>query len=98
MAGMSGRSPNQSRKYPETLGQRIRFYRVRSGLTQTTLAREARINQGYLSSIEKNQRVPRGSTIRAISVVLGVPEAVLIGEGDVHDAPQPLATRELPLF
>jgi transcriptional regulator with XRE-family HTH domain len=82
----------------ESLGARVREYRLRGGLTQVELAAAANLNQGYLSSIEKGQRVPRRGTLRAIAVALGVPEAVLIGPGDAHDVPQPLDTRELPLF
>jgi len=84
--------------YPDSLGGRIRFYRRRAGLTQTALARAANINQGYLSSIEKGERVPRVSTLHALAVALDVPESVLVGASDAHDAPQPLDTRELPLF
>jgi len=85
-------------EYPETLAGRVRFYRDKSGLTQVELSRAANINQGYLSSIEKGERTPRVGTVRALAAALGVPEAVLLGEGDTHDAPQPLETRELPLF
>lgn len=81
-----------------TVGQRIRAIRRERGLTQTQLSAEANVNQGYLSSIERGDRTPRPSTIRAIAVTLGVPEAVLLGEGDGHDAPQALDTRDLPLF
>jgi len=84
--------------YPESLGERVRFYRRQAGLTQVELARSANINQGYLSSIEKSERTPRPGTVRALAVALGVPEGVLLGGGDTHDAPQPLETRELPLF
>lgn len=67
-------------------------------MTQTELAARANVNQGYLSSIEKGDHRPRPSTLRAIAVALGVPEAILLGEGEGHDAPQALETRELPLF
>ncbi len=82
----------------ESLGDRIRSIRRRQGLTQVQLASEANVNQGHLSSIERGDHVPRPSTIRAIAVALGVPEAVLVGPGEGHDAPQALETRELPLF
>ncbi len=81
-----------------TAGERIRDYRLRAGLTQRDLAAAANLNQGHLSSIEKGLKVPRPATIRAIAAALGVPDAVLIGAGDVHDAPQPLETRDLPLY
>ncbi len=80
------------------MGQRIRAIRLERGLTQTQLSAEANVNQGYLSSIERGQRTPRPGTLRAIAVTLGVPEAVLLGEGDGHDAPQALDTRDLPIF
>jgi len=80
------------------VGQRIRAIRLERGLTQTQLSAEANVNQGYLSSIERGQRTPRPGTLRAIAVTLGVPEAVLLGEGDGHDAPQALDTRDLPIF
>ncbi len=81
-----------------TVGQRIRAIRQERGLTQVQLATEAKVNQGYLSSIERGRRTPRPGTLRTIAVTLGVPEAVLLGEGDGHDAPQALDTRDLPIF
>ena len=62
------------------------------------LATEANVNQGFLSAIERGQRAPRAGTLKAIAVALEIPEAVLLGEGDGHDAPRALDTRELPLF
>lgn len=82
----------------DSAGARIRHHRQRQDLTQVQLARKANVNQGYLSSIERGDRTPRPYTLRAIAVALGVPEAVLLGEGEGHDAPQELETRELPLF
>ena len=80
------------------LGARLRDHRRRLGLSQSQLAAKAGVNQGYLSSIEKGDRTPRPDTLRAIAVALGVPEGVLLGAGEGHDAPQILDTRELPLF
>lgn len=48
--------------------------------------------------IERGDRIPRASTLRAVAAALNVPESVLIGDGEGHDSPQPLETRELPLF
>jgi len=81
-----------------SIGKRIKRCRVDAGLTQVALARAAGINQGYLSEIERGKRNPGPGTLRALSVALDVPEAVLIGEGEDHDAPQLLDTRELPLY
>ncbi len=62
------------------------------------LAQRAKVNQGFLSQIERDEKRPSKRSLDAISTALGVPQAVLLGGGDEHDAPQPLETRELPLF
>ncbi len=80
------------------IGERIRYYRRQAGLTQTALAQRAELNQGFLSEIERGKRKPSPSSIKALAVALEVPPAVLIGEGPEHDTPQPLDTRDLPLF
>jgi transcriptional regulator with XRE-family HTH domain len=80
------------------VGARIRGLRVQQGITQCGLAARANINQGYLSSIERGERIPGRDALRTIAIALGVPESVLLGEGDGHDAPQRLDTRGLPLF
>ena len=86
------------RRAGESLGQRVSRLRKQRRLTQTRLAAAAGINQGFLSSIERDRRQPSGRTIDALAVALGVPQAVLIGAGSDHDAPQPLETRDLPLL
>ncbi len=80
------------------MGQRVRYYRHLRELTQIELARRAGVNQGFLSEIERGRRRPSASSVKALAVALDVPPAVLIGEGPEHDTPQPLETRELPLF
>lgn len=95
---MAKRRTGSNRTFPTTLGERLRFYRQRQSLSQLALAKAARVNQGYLSSIERGQRVPRSATIRALAIALGVPEAVLLGEGEGHDSPQPLDVSQVPLF
>lgn len=86
------------RRAHQTLGQRARARRKRLKLTQTALASMANINQGFLSEIERDKRKPGPKTLAALSIALDIPEAVLIGEGTEHDAPQPLEMRDLPLF
>jgi len=80
------------------LGDRIRRRRRVQGMTQIDLARAAGVNQGYLSEIERNRRRPGRAALAALAAALDVPEAVLIGAGADHDAPQPLETRDLPLY
>lgn len=79
-------------------GGRIRARRLALGMSQTELARQANINQGFLSEIERGFRNPSRGTLQAISVALDVPPAVLVGEGPEHDTPQLLETRQLPLL
>jgi len=92
------RTRGQSELKTDTLGSRIRRHRVLQHMTQSLLAQRANVNQGHLSAIERDDHNPRPDTLRAIAVALGVPEGVLLGEGEDHDAPQALETRELPLF
>jgi len=80
------------------IGERIRYYRGQRGMKQTTLAHQAKVNQGFLSEIERGKRKPSPTTLNALALVLDVPPAVLIGSGLDHDAPQPLDTKELPLL
>lgn len=81
-----------------TLGERVRYHRRRLGLTQVELAGRARINQGFLSEIERNQRRPSADTLNALASALDMPVPVLIGVGREHDSPQPLLARVVPLY
>jgi SOS-response transcriptional repressor LexA len=94
---LSGLGPD-SPVFRGHIGRRIKYFRQRMGLKQIELAQRARVNQGFLSEIERGKRRPSPSALQALAVALEVPSAVLIGQGDEHDSPQPLETRELPLF
>ncbi|KAA0222322.1 MAG: helix-turn-helix domain-containing protein [Planctomycetota bacterium] len=87
-----------ARRSRETFGQRVRRLRRRNRWTQAEFARRAGINQGFLSQIERDRKSPSAQTLDAMAVALGVPQGVLLGSGEDHDAPQPLQTKELPLF
>ena len=82
----------------ESIGARIRRVRMSMKLSQIDLAHSAGVNQGYLSAIERGLKQPRKRTLDALSVALSIPQGVLIGGGRDHDSPQPLDTKELPLF
>ncbi|MDO8632097.1 MAG: XRE family transcriptional regulator [Phycisphaerales bacterium] len=82
----------------ESAGERIRRRRKELGLTQVDLATAAGVNQGYLSAIEQGKARPRKRMLDALAVALNMPQGVLLGGGRDHDNPQPLETRELPLF
>jgi len=95
---MPDRNPAIEKRAAETLGQRVRRRRRELHLSQTDLAELANVNQGYISEIERDRRNPSRRTIRALAVALDTPEAVLIGGGSDHDAPQRLESRTLPLL
>jgi SOS-response transcriptional repressor LexA len=82
----------------ESIGARIRRLRKELGVTQSALAASAAVNQGYISEIERGLVKPRRRTLDALAGALNMPQGVLIGGGREHDTPQPLETRELPLF
>lgn len=81
-----------------SIGARVSYHRRRLGLNQSTLSVRAGISQGYLSEIERGRREPSTSVIRMLAGAMGIPVALLIGDGREHDSPQPLETRDLPLF
>ena len=91
-------SNNRNNRKTPGPGRRIRSRRLALDLSQTELARQANINQRFLSEIERGFRNPSPATVQALAVALDLPPAVLIGEGPEHDAPQPLETRQLPLL
>jgi len=82
----------------ESVGQRIRRRRRELGLTQIDLATASGVNQGYLSAIEQDKANPRRRTVDALSVALDMPQGVIVGGGREHDNPQPVESREVPLF
>ena len=82
----------------ESIGERIRRRRKELNLTQIDLAQASGVNQGYLSAIEQGKANPRRRTIDALSVALDLPQGVIVGGGREHDNPQPVESREVPLF
>jgi SOS-response transcriptional repressor LexA len=86
------------RRAGETVGKRLRRLRLERGLTQADLAKAAGVNQGYISAIERDLAKPRSRTLDALAVALDKPQGLLLGGGPEHDTPQPLETREVPLF
>ena len=95
---MAKRASIVEKRAAESIGARIRRQRQRLGRTQQQLAEAAAVNQGYISEIVRGRVSPRRRTVDALAIALNLPQGVLIGGGADHDAPQPLETRELPLF
>lgn len=98
MSGRDSVDRSVRRRANETLGDRLRRLRRGRGWTQIELSLRAGINQGFLSQIERDRKQPSRRMLDALAVSLGIPQAVLIGAGGEHDAPQPRETRMLPLL
>jgi len=60
------------------LGKAIKTCRQQKGLSRTDLAEKAGISVSYLSLLEKDNRDPSLSKVKAISDALGVPTSVLM--------------------
>jgi transcriptional regulator with XRE-family HTH domain len=54
------------------LGANIKYFRLRKGLTQATLAEKADISIIFLSSIERGTKYPKAETVARLAKVLGV--------------------------
>ncbi len=72
------------------IGSLVTELREKLGYSKARLAREADISHGYLSQIEKGERVPSSKVLRRLASVLGVPSyelekaAGLVSETDVE--------------
>ena len=61
-----------------SLGAAIKQLRDQKRLSQLQLANKAKINQGFLSQVEKDQRDPSLAIIKRVASALGVPVQVLL--------------------
>jgi transcriptional regulator with XRE-family HTH domain len=66
-----------------SVGENIKRLRKAGGLSQTELARQAGIDQGGLSKIEKGRNLTL-ETLRALARALGCSVVDLLEEGDKH--------------
>ncbi len=65
--------------YPRRmLGEELQKARKRAGLTQETLAFEARVDRTYISQLEHDKKSPTLEVLFRISKALGVKASVLI--------------------
>lgn len=65
------------------IGEKIKLYRNRMGLSLTELAKRAGVAKSYLSSIERNQQAnPSIQFLEKIAAVLKVPMDVFIHEDE----------------
>lgn len=60
------------------VGERVKLFREKAGLTQITLAETSGVDQGAISRLEKGQRAPSFILFHQLAKALGVTESVLI--------------------
>ncbi len=63
---------------PKQLGMKIKKLRERKALSQTAVARKARISREYLSRLEAGRYDPTVGVLQRLARALGVPVAELL--------------------
>lgn len=54
------------------IGDRIRFYRVKNGWSQATLAENVGSNANYIGQLERGEKSPTIATLEKITTALGI--------------------------
>jgi transcriptional regulator with XRE-family HTH domain len=80
MTSVTNRQRNPRRDVLRDLGEKVRDYRRKRGLTQEALAASLRISVAYMSLIERGGRNPPYTTVVAIADSLGVNPRDLFAE------------------
>jgi transcriptional regulator with XRE-family HTH domain len=71
--GIYGHSCEMAIQEPRTFGERVRFARLKAKMTQAQLAKEAKIGQSAISSIEKGHtQWARGPNLLRLALALDV--------------------------
>jgi len=70
-----------------TIGERIRIYRDRAGLTQMKLAEKAGVHPTYVGQLERGEKNATLETIEKLARALNLPfetlfEAIIFGDSD----------------
>ena len=73
------------------IGNRIRMYRTKKGLSQAKLAEKSGCHHTYIGSIERGEKVPTIDTIYNICEALELPMEVLTGNIITGDDPSKIA-------
>ena len=64
----------------KTIGETIRFYRQKEGLTQDALGRMVGVGRSYIAQIERGSKVPSMYMGKALAEALGCSVADLLKE------------------
>lgn len=65
------------------VGENIKYYRTRLGMTQEELAERAGINRSYLAGLERGRRNTTLKTVEALAKALGVSTSELVSSAGV---------------
>lgn len=68
----TGRESQKTGAYMEKIGEKIKQYRVLSGLTQEELADRTELSKGFISQVERDLTSPSIATLMDILQTLGV--------------------------
>jgi transcriptional regulator with XRE-family HTH domain len=62
----------------ELVAKNLQAARARRKITQSALARKAKVSVSYVSMLERGQRTPPLETLEALAKALGVPPLALL--------------------
>jgi len=65
------------------VGENIKYYRTKLGMTQEELAERANINRSYLASLERGRRNTTLKTVEMLAKALGVSISDLVSSSGV---------------
>lgn len=65
------------------VGENIKYYRTKLGMTQEELAERAGINRSYLASLERGRRNTTLKTVEMLAKALGVSTTDLVSQSGV---------------
>lgn len=71
------------------VGEQIRYYRKKNGISQETLALIADVNPAYVGQIERGVKNPTINTLKKLTDTLGIDLATLFTP--IPDAKQPMS-------
>ncbi|GED35000.1 helix-turn-helix transcriptional regulator [Brevibacillus centrosporus] len=77
-----------------SIGEKIKSYRKKTGLTQAMLADKANMSRSYLADVERDRYNPSVDTLKAIADALNIPLTQLLDdESSIHN-PNDLSPKE----
>lgn len=80
------KKPSEQGELHKTFGARIRYFRLKIGLSQEELAGRCNLDRAYVGGIERGERNPSLKNISIIAAALEVPICALF---DTSEVPAP---------